>query len=49
MAELKQRITDAFAAIPDFIIMKAVLAMKQRVKKLIEVEGGTFEGQKINI
>ena len=35
MAELKHRIKDELAAIPDSIIMKAVLAMK--LKKLIEV------------
>ena len=49
MAELQQRIKDELAAIPDFITMKAVLSMKQRCKKLIEVEGSTFEGQKISI
>ena len=37
IAGLKLRIRNEFAAISDFIIRKAVLAMNKRCKKLVEV------------
>ena len=47
MAELKQRIKNEFTAIPEFIVRKSVLAMRDRCKKVIKVNGGTFEGELI--
>ena len=47
MAELKQRIKNEFSAIPEFIVRKSVLAMRDRCKKVIKVNGGTFEGELI--
>ena len=46
MENLKQKIKDEFAALPEFFTTKAVLAMKQ---KMIKVHGGTFDGKNIRI
>jgi hypothetical protein len=46
MENLKQKITDEFAALPEFFATKAVLALKQKLNK---VQGDTFDSKKIRI
>ena len=46
MENLKQKIKDQFAALPEFFTGKPVLAMKQ---KLIKVQGDTLDAKNIRI
>ena len=47
MAALKRKIKTELDKIPEFMVKKAILAMKKRANLMVEVGGAQFEGRKL--